>query len=191
MQLRNRLTVVVLLASLGVTALAGTAGAGPAKTVPPNTWATSICTVTNDWVAGYRSGEQQVSTVLSGGSVAPADAKSAVDAFFATGTSATKQAVKALKKAGAPKAKAGPQIANSLVTAFTTIQTEVAKAKKKVAALDSNLAEYDTRAMAIINGLDTNIGKALAKFSAYGKKHADKALTKILNTNKTCASTGN
>ena len=190
MKLRNRCTVVVLLASLGAVALAGPASAGPAKTIPANTWATSICTVVNDWVSGYQPGKQQVSTVLSGESVAPADAKSAVDAFFATGTTATKQAVKALKKAGAPKAKAGPQIANSLVTAFTTIQREVAKAKKKTAALDSNLAEYDTRAKAVIDGLDTNIGKALAKFSAYGKKHSDKALTKILDTNKACASTG-
>ncbi len=187
MKFRNRLTVVVLLASIGVTALAGTAGAAPAKTVPPNAWATSICTVTNDWLAGFKSGATEVGTVLGGDNVAPAAALAAVDSFFATGTTATKQAVAALKKAGAPKAKNGSGIANSLVTAFTTIQKEVATDKKKVAALDSNKAEYDTQASAIITTLTTNIGKALAKFSAYGKKNSDKALTKILNTNKTCS----
>jgi hypothetical protein len=189
MHLRNRLTIVVLLASLGVATLAGTAGAAPAKTVPPNTWATSICTVTNGWLSGYQSGDTQVTTTLSGQNVAPADAKAAVDGFFATGTTATKQAIAALKKAGAPNAKNGAGIANSLVTAFTGIQKDVAAAKKKVAALDSTQAEYDTQAAAAIAALKTSIGNRLAKFSAYGKKNSDKALTKVLNTNKTCNAT--
>jgi hypothetical protein len=190
MKLRNRFTVVVLLASLAAVALAGPASAAPAKTVPPNAWATSICTVMSGWIKGYQSGEQQLTTTLAGTSVAPADAKAALDGFFATGTTATRQAIAALKKAGAPKAKSGTGIANSLVGAFTAIQKQVAAAKKKVAALDSTHAEYDTQAKAVIDGLDTNIGKALAKFSAYGKKHSDKALTKIMNTNSTCANLG-
>ncbi len=190
MKLRTRLTVVALLASLGAVALTGTAGAAPAKTVPPNTWATSVCTVTNNWVSAYQSGSQQVTTVLSGTSVTPAAAKAAVDGFLAAGTTGTKQAIAQLKKAGAPKAKNGAAIANSLVTAFTSIQKSVATARKKAAALNSSLAEYDTQVQAVLATMTTDIGKALAKFSAYGKKHSDKALTKVLNTNKTCASSG-
>ncbi len=186
MKLRARCTVFLLIASLGTIALAGPASAAPAKTVPANKWATSICTGVSDWVQGFQSGSQTVTSKLSAPGVTIADVTAAVDEFLSTGSEATAQTIAELKKAGAPDAKNGSKISKSLLTAFTSIKGQLTSARSEAAGLDPSAATYGTDIQGVLQHMTTNFSNSLDGFSKRSDKLADSKLKKILKTNKTC-----
>ncbi len=186
MKLRTRGTVLLLLAGLGAVMLAGPASAAPGKTVPANTWATSICTTTSDWLASFKADAQKMTSVPTAG-VTIADVTAAVDQYLGTGVHITTEAIAALKKAGTPDATNGSKLAKSLLSAFTSIRGQFTSTRQQATALDPNATTYASDIGGVLDHLGTNVTNALDGFSKYGEKHGGKTLTKIMKTNKACA----
>src|SRR5262245_46491887 len=100
----------VLTAVLVITG-AGLVVAAPAGALTdPTEWGDTFCTETATWLTGAQAGADDLSAQAEDPSLTPADAKSLIVDFLATGVDATTSFAKEMKSAGAPDVKNGAKI---------------------------------------------------------------------------------
>jgi hypothetical protein len=182
---RSRRVVVSCAVSLALI-VAGSGGAaasvGAAKTVPLNTWATSVCRDLARW-------ESQLAKLGSTGQPSdPAAGKTAITAFLGGALKATDKLSKDLRSAGVPSVSGGNAVAAAYADAVKGLRSAFATANTDAVALPTNdPAAFALSARALAKELQTAGTTLHTKFATAAKQNPASGLDKAFQSSKACA----
>lgn len=176
----SRVGCVVAL-SLGLLLAGSGAAAAGTKTVPPKTWASSVCQDFTRW-------QGQLTKLGSTASPSdPAAGKAAITKFLGGALKATDKLAKDLKSAGVPSINNGNAIATAFMNAVKSLRSAYATANTNAAALSTtDAAAFALSAQAMVKGLQTAGTTLQTTLAAAAKQYPASALNQAFTSTKAC-----
>jgi hypothetical protein len=188
MSVTHRTRLRGLAAGLVVAAAVGLFAAPAGALTDPEEWGDTFCTETAEWLTGAQQGADELSTQADDPSLTPADAKSLIVDFLATGVDATSAFLKEMKRAGVPDVTNGPKIEAAILAG-------IAGSGAKLAALEKTAKAMPTKPLKAFQKASTKLGNEVGTFSEPFTKGVSKAesldtsgaLGNVLGTLPACA----
>lgn len=152
---------------------------GGEDSVPPKTWAKSVCAAVKPWSAEIARLQEEARRKIT----AKADAvqtKTELITLFAGMAQATDTAAVKVREAGEPDVDDGGKIADQFVSALTTAHDSFVKGKDAVAGLPTDDAKlfYDG-VVAAGNAMSQENAKASQAFSDISSPELDRAFNEV------------
>ena len=144
-------------------------GAGfPTKHVPPERWATRVCTTVTDWVDATQARADDLNASLTGTNPKLRDIRDGLARYLGFTAHATTRALDGLEKAGTPATPKGAEAALALRDTFTKIRKSLHKLQIQAKAMS---IKHKAKALVQVKALDRHVKAA---FNSFGD-----ALTKL------------
>jgi hypothetical protein len=181
-----RRALVITCVTVGL--VAASFGSAQAATVSPDTWAPKFCTALETWSTTISDEGASLQTTLAGESGDLKAARNELVSFLGSSIAATKTALTALKKAGAPSSPNGDKIAAKFVAGLTAVSKEFTKAKAKAASISTtNATKFKATGQEIQQDLDNADSKVSASFDGIDKLDTGKKLETAIKAAPECA----
>ena len=158
----TRRTRTALIAGVLVAALLVIGAGYPAKRVPPERWATSVCTTVNEWVGTTEAGADRVKESLSGTHPNLRDVREALASYLGDTAHATTLALDGLADAGIPATPKGTKAAEGLTEGFKQIRKSL---RKLEAQAEDMSIRHRKKALKQVKALNRRVNTEFNSFS--------------------------
>jgi hypothetical protein len=184
MTTRYRSIAVVATIALAVCTMQSPAAA---KTVSPSTWSTKFCTTLHQWETKLTDDAHQVESAL-GSITGLTDARARLTSFLGQMVTATGDAQKSLKRAGAPDTTNGQKIADAFVNGLGHAKSILARANSDAAGLSTtDPAAFASQAKSIGTDLTDSSDQLNKSFTGVDTLDKGGKLSAVLKKTKACA----
>lgn len=156
-----------VIAMAGILTLATTAAGFPAKKVSATRWADSVCTAMGDWLGAIQQNsadvQQAAQEAQTSGDLTAITAS--FGSLFSNAGDATRDAAKAIKRAGYPNTPKGKQAQAALVKGFGKIAVAFDKLSTQAEDLRASGSQADV--VAQMKSLQSDSQRRIGEFDKY------------------------